>query len=342
MRLFLLPISTRRSLIYCERLSSSSPSSSSSTPAGKRSLLDRITTKASETWVAWEKDEKAPLAWKQKVTRYGNHALARIPYEEWGLKTIPALTARRRKAIEDGSEEYHITFPGLYLPQDKIPTVLKQLASERQAMHRRKMIWSVVAMPFSAPFMLIPVIPNLPFFYLVYRAWSHWKALNGSKTLEFLLAHNLPTPRPSSDLDEVYTAGLMYPTRAISRAAPRPTLTQAQDVARVVQQQTKDGADDVMVLQRWNGKLIAEQAKLPDMEIEIERAVEQVQRSLKAKERLAEEKLELEKATAAEGKTAKDVLPAEVLEKVALTEETEQAIHEKAEKVANGDGKKEV
>lgn len=156
MRLFLLPISTRRSLIYCERISSSS-SSSSTKPAGKRPLLERITTKASETWVAWEKDEKAPLAWKKKVTHYGNHALARIPYEEWGLKTIPALTARRRKAIEDGSEKYHITFPGLYLPQDKIPAVLKQLARERQAMHRRKMIWSVVAMPFSAPFMLIPV-----------------------------------------------------------------------------------------------------------------------------------------------------------------------------------------
>lgn len=137
MRLFLLPISTRRSLIYCERVSSSHP-------AAKRSILDRITTKASETWVAWEKDEKAPLAWKKKVTHYGNHALARIPYEEWGLKTIPALTPRRRKAIEDGSETYHITFPGLYLPQQNITAVLKQLARERQALHRRKMIWSIV------------------------------------------------------------------------------------------------------------------------------------------------------------------------------------------------------
>jgi hypothetical protein len=42
-------------------------------------------------------------------------------------------------------------------------------------MHRSKLIWSVVIMPFTAPFMLIPVIPNLPFFYVLYRAWSHWK-----------------------------------------------------------------------------------------------------------------------------------------------------------------------
>jgi hypothetical protein len=42
-------------------------------------------------------------------------------------------------------------------------------------MHRSKLIWSIVIMPFTAPFMLVPVIPNLPFFYVLYRAWSHWQ-----------------------------------------------------------------------------------------------------------------------------------------------------------------------
>lgn len=184
-------------------------------------------------------------------------------------------------------------------------------------------------------------IPNLPFFYLVYRAWSHWKALSGSKHLEFLLQHNLPTPNPSSELDEVYTAGLMYPTRQISRAAPRPTPEQAEEVARVVRQQTDGGKEDVMVLQRWNGKLIAERFKLPDMEVEVERAVEQVEQSIKAKEELLEEKLELEKATAKQGHTAVDDLPAEVLTKAkemerVTKEGTEKKIHEEAEKVASG------
>ncbi|KAF1949700.1 hypothetical protein CC80DRAFT_362516, partial [Byssothecium circinans] len=324
MRLFLLPISTRRSLIYCEKLHEKAVS--------ERSVLDRVTIKANETWAAWEKDEKAPLSWKKKVTHYGNQALKRVPYEEWGLKTIPALTTRRKKAIEEGREKYQVIFPGLYLHQEKVPEILKKLAQERQTMHRSKMVWSVIAMPFTIPFMLIPVIPNLPFFYLVYRAYCHWKALTGSKHLEFLLSRNLPTLNPSWELDEVYTAGLMYPTRKISRAAPRPTPEQAQDVARVVEQQTNGGTEDVMVLQRWNGKLIAEQFKLPDMEVEIERAVEQVENSIKAKEELVEEKLELEMAAAkGEGKTAKDALPAEVLKHV---EEAEKTIHEKAEKVA--------
>lgn len=328
MRLFLLPISTRRSLIYCEKLHEKA--------AAERSLLDKITFKANETWVAWEKDEKAIGNWKRKVTFYGNQALKRIPYEEWGLKTVPALTAKRRKAIEDGSEKWNVVFPALYLPQDKMPAVLKQLATERQAMHRRKMLWSIVAMPFSAPFMLIPVIPNLPFFYLVYRAWSHWKALNGSKTLAFLLSRNLPTPTPSALLDEVYTAGLIHPTRDASRAAPRPTPAQTQEIARVVQQQTNGGKEDVMVLQRWNGKLIAEQLGLPDLELEVERAVEQVRGSLeKEKEaRLKEEKQELERATTIDEKEKV------VREYPPMGEEKEEVIHEQAEKVV--EGKKKV
>lgn len=322
MRLFLLPISTRRSLIYCEKLHEKAPAD--------RSILDKVTIKANETWAAWEKDEKAVGNWKKKVTYYGNQALKRIPYEEWGLKTIPALTAKRRQDIIDGKANYEVMFPGRYLQQQKLPGILEKLAKERQSMHRSKLIWSVIIMPFTAPFMLVPVVPNLPFFYVLYRAWSHWKALSGSKHLEFLLKHNLPKPHPSWALDEVYTAGLMYPTRQLSRAAPRPTEEQAGEVAKVVHQQTNNETEDVMVLQRWNGKLIAEQFKLPDMEVEIERAVEQVEKSIKTKEELMEEKLEQEKAAGKSGERAKDALPDHILAK----------IHEEAEHVAEEGTKK--
>jgi hypothetical protein len=149
MRLFLLPISTRRSLLYCEKLPEKA--------ASERTYLARITIKANETWAAWEKDEKAIGNWKKKVTFYGNQALKRIPYEEWGLKTIPTLTAKRKEAILDGREKYQITFPGLYLKEEQVPEILKKMATERQAMHRKRMIWSIIIAPFTAPFMLVPV-----------------------------------------------------------------------------------------------------------------------------------------------------------------------------------------
>ncbi|KAK7178549.1 hypothetical protein DPSP01_014021 [Paraphaeosphaeria sporulosa] len=324
MRLFLLPVSTRRSLIYCEKLHDKA--------ASERGYLDKLTNKASETWVAWESDAKAPLNWKKRVTHMGNQALNRIPFEEWGLKTLPALTPRRKLAITEGTEKWQVIYPGQYLHKERVPEILKQLAKEKQGMYRSKMLWSIVAMPFTAPFALIPVIPNLPFFYFVYRAYSYWKALAGSKHLEFLLQHNLPTPNPSTELDEAYTAGLMYPTRDISRAAPTPTKEQSEKVADVVESLTNGGKEDVMVLQRWNGKLIAEQFHLPDMEVEIERAVEQVEQSIKARDKLVEEKLELEKATAGPGQTAKDALPRHITQPL---EEAEKRIHEAAEKISH-------
>lgn len=54
-----------------------------------------------------------------------------------------------------------------------------------------------------------------------------------------------------------------------------------------------------MLLARWNAKLLAETFKLPDMEAEIERAVEQVEAGIKAGEERREEKEEVERATTA-------------------------------------------
>ena len=322
MRLFLLPISTRRSLLYCEKLHEKA--------ASNRSYLDRATNKASETWAAWEKDQKAILNWKKKVTFYGNQALKRIPYEEWGLKTLPALTTRRKKELQD--EKISILFPGLYLREERVPSILQKLATSRQAKHKKRMIWSIIAMPFTIPFALIPVIPNLPFFYLVYRAYSHWKAWNGSKFLEYLVQHNLLKNAPSSELDQVYTAGLMYHTREESRNAPIPTQEQAEEIAKVVHRQTNEDTEDVMVLQRWNSKLIAERFELPEMEVEIERAVEQVEEAIKGKEELIEEKIELEQATSNSDKPVIDRSADGSIE--TKSEKADKEIHEKAEDVA--------
>lgn len=312
MRLFLLPVSRRRTLIYCERVADD--------PNASRSILDRATNKAADTWASWEKKEKG---WQKTVVTYGNKILRRIPFEEWGLKSIPPLTKTREDMWKSGKSKLDVLFPGLYLHQGEVPKILQALATERQDLHRRKMYWSLVGLPITAPFALVPVIPNIPFFYLAFRAYSHWKgpsdhsplllvssrrwtllgccslictvALSGSKHLEFLIQHNALRSVPSSDLDQGYTAGLMYKTRELSRSSPAPTREQAEKVAELVDRQTGGGTEDVMLLQGWNGKLLAERFHLPEMEVEIERAVEQVENSIKAKERLVEEKKEIEK-----------------------------------------------
>lgn len=146
MRLFLIPISTRRALIYARPL----PKDVSK----ELSLLDRATTKAAQTWASWEEAEKG---WKKHLVSWGNRMQQRIPFEEWGLKSIPSLNSQRRIDGQYGTKAIDVLFPGNAVRVAKIPAILRTIATERQEFHRRKMLWSFGIAPFTAPLGLIPV-----------------------------------------------------------------------------------------------------------------------------------------------------------------------------------------
>jgi len=119
-------------------------------------------------------------------------------------------------------------------------------------------------------------IPNLPFFYLVFRAWSHWRALSGSKHVEFLLDNKLITTKPSRILDDLYSPG----------RNPFGTSSSSID---------SEPFEERMVLHKSNGKRIAEALGLPELDIELDRAVWQVEKALKAEKDQKEEKAKLDK-----------------------------------------------
>lgn len=146
MRLFLLPISTRRALVYCQRPNVSGAESSS--------LIEKGRVRAANLWASWEKKESG---WQRKVVDYGNQALKRIPYEEWGLKSIPALSTRRKNDEVSGRDQVEVAFPASLIPESRVRDILKKLSTERQGLHKSKMIWSIVGMPVVAPFALVPV-----------------------------------------------------------------------------------------------------------------------------------------------------------------------------------------
>jgi hypothetical protein len=193
MRLYLLPISTSRTLLYAQRLNVSTTE--------KTNLIDRAVDIAARNWTKWEKQEKG---WQRTVTDYGNKALRRIPYEEWGLKSVPPLSKRRRAEELTGKDKVELVFPASKMPAEKAMSVLRTLATERHSLHRSRLIWCIVGMPLSAPFTLVPVIPNLPFFYLLYRAWSHWRAVQGGQHVKWLLDNKLVKEQPSKLLDDLY------------------------------------------------------------------------------------------------------------------------------------------
>ena len=146
MRLFLIPISTRRALIYSRPLNKDIPK--------ELSLLDRATSKAAQTRAKWEEADKG---WQTHLVAWGNRLQQRIPFEEWGLKSIPSLKYQKRIDEAHGTKKIDLLYPGNAVRSEKIPTLLRTIATERQAFHRSKMMWSFGIAPLTAPFGLVPM-----------------------------------------------------------------------------------------------------------------------------------------------------------------------------------------
>ncbi|KAK0629648.1 mitochondrial K+-H+ exchange-related-domain-containing protein [Bombardia bombarda] len=269
MRLYLVPISTRRTLLYCQKLNVIATE--------KQTLVDRVQDKAARTWADWEKKDKG---WQKTVVSYGNQAFRRIPYEEWGLKSVPPLSQRRKDGEQQGAERVEVVYPKSLLAMDKVPRVLETLATERESLHKKRLIYCLVGMPITAPIGIIPVVPNIPFFYLVYRAWSHWRALLGGKHVKFLVDKNLLTLTPSPILDQVYAN-----QRPPLPSSPEPTTASDADSVRVPESLPVSGIQEAngetMLLSQTNAKKMAQQLDIPQLEVELERAIWQVETAIK-------------------------------------------------------------
>ncbi|KAJ5167007.1 uncharacterized protein N7482_005788 [Penicillium canariense] len=265
MRLFLIPISTRRALIYARPLRRDS--------AKELSLLDRATSKAATTWAQWEEAESG---WKKHLVTWGNRVQQRIPFEEWGLKSIPSINAQRRIDENHTSKRIDVLYPGNSVRLEKIPIILRKIATERQEFHRKKMWWSLGIAPFTAPLALIPVVPNIPFFYLVYRGWSHWRALNGSRHLEFLVEKSLLNPISLPQLEQLYAKRASHVVD--NTLINTPPFDRAEDIEQ---------SDDRVLLKMSDAKKLASILDAPELSLEAERAIVQVSEQLEAQKKKA-------------------------------------------------------
>ena len=164
-------------------------------------------------------------------------------------------------------------------------------SARREAVHVRE-----------APFVdQVRSIPNIPFFWFAFRTYSHYRALYGGRLLEHITNKGMVQAKDSRVMDELYAAGLLKPTRQAVREATKPDDADIEKVVAQAEEQAKEGKKEVVLLQGWNGKLIAEAFHLSEMEIEIERAVEQVENAIKKEDEQARTAKEVERA--AEQKT---------------------------------------
>ncbi|KAJ8101173.1 mitochondrial K+-H+ exchange-related-domain-containing protein [Lipomyces tetrasporus] len=216
MRIIILPLSTASRLVIAQRTSSH---------ALPPRFDDRLAQRAHNMWTTWE---SSTTWWKIKVTKWGNAAMDRIPYDEWSLKGVPRPPAgllpthpkkwwefwKRNDDLRDRnlrdreflmqSKRVPLVYPPGLIKDHEAAEFVRQLAEKGLPYHFKYMVLSLVGAPLTLPVALIPLIPNIPGFYLLYRAWSHWKAWEGAKVLKRIVDENKFVLEPSHVIEAVY------------------------------------------------------------------------------------------------------------------------------------------
>lgn len=118
------------------------------------------------------------------------------------------------------------------------------------------------------------------------------QARGGSKHLEFLLDNKLIKISPSAMLRTAYTEAMMDKKLWDLNMEFDNVGSKSSIEAKTAPQET----EEKLLLSQSSRKLIADCLEVPELAVEIQRAVWQVERSLKAKEELQEEKAEIESA----------------------------------------------
>ncbi|KAI5291696.1 hypothetical protein KEM54_001666 [Ascosphaera aggregata] len=239
--------------------------------ATKPDWHNTLQLKTAQKWAQWEQAESG---WKKHLVQWGDRVMQRVPFQEWGLKSVPSLRstgAQRRQPVD-------LLYPKNVMHESTVLFQLKKLATERQTLHRQRMWWSLMISPLTAPIAIIPLVPNIPFFYLMYRAWSHWRALEGTKHLQYLLDNRLVKPRSPTALEAFYAKNKavvndMSVNKNVNDDTPSKELKEHE-------KDSEDSNSGILKEDIWlkhdDGKKLAEILQTPELIAEVERAVFQV------------------------------------------------------------------
>ncbi|KAJ6585225.1 mitochondrial K+-H+ exchange-related-domain-containing protein [Mycena capillaripes] len=200
--------------------------------------------KLDSTWTGWGKAETG--SWRLRVFEFGERFLDKLDFEEGALKGVDVKHAPPATLPSDVSEEDKEAWASVKVPLVYPPSVssgpgaladLRALLQQRIPRHNKGFYTYLFIAPLTAPFMIVPVIPNLPFFFCAWRAWSHWQALRGARHVDALLQSGKIEPTPDAALDAVYADAVDPKAEDVPAHAPskgnsdpaKPTLIVTRD-----------------------------------------------------------------------------------------------------------------
>lgn len=200
-----VPITTHRSYIYCNHKSSLLDSSQTKTVPQIVHWENKIVGLATK---AWHKLTESEMSINKRVVSLVRKLLNTIPYSENSLRSFPS----KRAMVREINQEHFSELPRLimtseveagkfsldqlkpipvYHPRFQDPqAILDQLIGTREkwdAYHRKWALLCGLGVPLTLPLAVVPVVPNVPGFYLAYRCYCHIKASMGAHNLGYLL-----------------------------------------------------------------------------------------------------------------------------------------------------------
>ncbi|KAI8385806.1 mitochondrial K+-H+ exchange-related-domain-containing protein [Blakeslea trispora] len=261
MRLYAIPIVKNRWAYYCH----------STLPATSR--LTRAVEWSSQKWEQLDKAEAN--SWKKKLYIRGSNFMNQLDYQEWFFKSVPS-----KEDIEKPLNKVLIHHPTL-LNGPELDHALKGLLKQRIPHHKKYMWYSAYCVPLSCTFAIVPLVPNIPLAYNLFRLYSHYKAYKGAEHLQSLSdygnLHYDMDPQLNhifDNIDLIEPQDLIFPDEIQSAFQESPTKPNL-----VALEQDLEG-----VLNTKDIKQLVETLKVPGLEVELSRARLQILKSI-AKER---------------------------------------------------------
>ncbi|XP_076942521.1 uncharacterized protein LOC143612418 [Bidens hawaiensis] len=182
-RLLVFPIKGRRNWCFMRFIDrSNTQSQSSQSPATLRQLWEKISSNTKKSTAANVElcidfaankallEKAPPGSFKNKIHSLGLKLLSRVKPSEIFLKSIP----KQLTGVE-------VVFPSSLNPR-LVRRRLRHIALKGTIVHKNYFYGSVTLLPVTSAFAVLP-LPNVPFFWILFRTYSHWKALKGSEKL---------------------------------------------------------------------------------------------------------------------------------------------------------------
>lgn len=204
--LIAIPITNKESFIYYKSIKVNNKD----TPDNNISTSDinnlnnkfKLIIKKSEIKLnkLWNNFKNSKNSININIMKIINKFLNNIPWEENVLKSFSDLKLSidiNNNKINNNSNNsinsnkiLNLYYPSELTNQYLLKSQLIKNSNLGKNYHLKYLIISILSLPLTIPFMLIPILPNIPGFYLLYRSYCHYKAYKGSKILNNLLKND--------------------------------------------------------------------------------------------------------------------------------------------------------